>query len=337
MKKNVIKKLLVTGLACAALVGVASCEKAADYKVGVLQWVTHDALGAATKGFKDYIKEQTPDGKKVKFVVKNAEDDANLAKAMAEKLVKDCDLVMGNATPAITQLVASREAEGKNDLPLLFTSVTDPVIAEIVDSWESHPNQNITGTSDINPVEAQIELMFEVGARDGKLDKIGYLYNISEINSKTQCDMADRYLRANHSDVQSVTKTVSEQGQITAAAEYLVSQGCDFIYLPTDNLMAANVSTITNVTNPAKVPLVCGEEGMVKAGGTFTYSISYYELGRKTGEMASKILFEGKKANTIAVEGLTDASKMAFAYSADAVSAMGLTLSADFKSKYNIQ
>lgn len=332
MKKA--KFLLTATTAVLGLCAVTSCGTSADYTIGVLQLMTHDALGAATDGFKDYINENTPDGKTVEIIVKNPENDTTSMQTMANQLVRKCDIVMGNATPAITQLVTSRATEGLNDLPLLFTSVTDPVTSNIIPSLTSRSGYNITGTSDINPVEAQIELMFEINPNTAK---IGYLYNISETNSKAQCDMADAYLTTYHSICESVTKTVSEQSQIAAAAQYLVNQGCDFIYLPTDNLMASNMSTISNVTNPAGVPLICGESGMVTNGGTFTYSISYYELGRLTGQMACDILFNGKKADDIEVVGLTDASKMEFAYNGSAINQLNLNLSDEFKNKYNIE
>ncbi|MGM9971127.1 MAG: ABC transporter substrate-binding protein [Anaeroplasmataceae bacterium] len=335
------RNLLMSGLALASIAALASCgssdkgelKEKDSYKVGILQLMTHDALGAATKGFKDYINENLPAGKTVEFVVKNPEGDSTNMQTMANQLIRECDIVLGNATPAITQLVASAQIEGMTKKPLLFTSVTDPVAAEIVDSWESHLNQYITGTSDINPVNAQIELMYEVKP---STKKIGFLYNIGEINSKTQCDAAIAYLASNHSTCATVTKTVSEVSQIGAQAQALVDAGCDFVYLPTDNMMASNIPAVTNVTNAAGVPVVTGESGMVNSGGTFTFSIKYEELGRLTGKQACQILFEGKKVNEIPVEGLTDSTKMEFAYNKDAVDLMGIELSAEFKQKYNI-
>ncbi len=332
MKKS--KVLLTAGLAITSTFALASCSESADYTIGVLQLMTHDALGQATKGFMDEINQNVPEGKTIKFEVKNPENDATSMQTMANQLVRKCDLVLGNATPAITQLVASAQTEGMTDKPLLFTSVTDPKVAEIIPDWKNHKGYNITGTSDINPVEAQIELMFEANP---ETDKIGFLYNISEINSKTQCNMATSYLTKEHSTCQTFTQTVSEQNQISSAVQKLVNEGCDFIYLPTDNLIASNIPTITNITNDANIPLICGESGMVSSGGTFTYSISYYELGKLTGKMACDILFNGKKAEDIEVVGLTDASKMEFAYNKSSLQAMELNLSTGFKTKYNIE
>lgn len=345
--KRKFKLFSLFGAFALSAVALASCgggnkgaidTSKSEFNVGILQLATHDALGAATTGFKDYINNHTPEGKSVTFTFKNPEGDAPTLLAMANQLVRDCDLVLGNATSAITQLVSSAATEGLTRKPLLFTSVTDPVTSNIVLDWANHPGVFITGTSDINPVQAQMELAFEAGcAKDGTVDKIGFLYNIGEINSRTQCDMAINYLATAHPTCQTAIQTVSESNQISAAAQALVNAGCDYIYLPTDNMIASNVSAVTNITNPAKVPVMCGEEGMVNSGGTFTYSISYYELGMLTGKMACQIMFEGISADLIAIEGLTDASKMSFACNTDAITAMGLQLSQEFKTKYNIE
>lgn len=338
---KIFKGIAIGTLAATCALAFASCGKKDDgaikdkdeYNVGILQLLTHEALGKATDGFKEYINENTPEGKKVNFDFQNPEGDQATMLTMANKLVRNCDLVMGNATPAITQLISSANTEGKKKRPLLFTSVTDPVVAELVPSWTSHKKKFVTGTSDINPIEQQIELMFEV---DSTVDKVGFLYNISEINSKTQCDTAKDYITKNHSTVRTYTQTVSEQGQIAQAVATLINDGCKAIYLPTDNLIASNIPVVTNVTNPAHVPVYCGESGMVSNGGTFTFSIDYKELGRTTGKMACDIMFNHISADEIAVEAQTDTTKMEFAINKQAVQSMGITLSSQFKAKYNI-
>lgn len=334
MKKG--KLLSCAVMAALATVTLASCGGSnADYEVGVLQFVTHTALDKATKGFKDAIKEACPEGKKVKFTVKNPETDAATMVTMANQLVRNCDLVMGNATPAATQLISSAATEGKSNLPILFTSVTDPVDAGLVSATSGPAHvENVTGTSDMNPIAEQAEMIFDF---DSSVDKIGIIYNISETNSKTQCDAFEAYINQNHPGVVVDVKTVSEQTQISATVNALVTtDSCDALYLPTDNLIASNIPTITNVTNPKHVPVYCGESGMVESGGTMTLSISYYELGYTTGEMAARILFDGEKASDIDVESQTDTTKMEFAYNAAAMTSMNLTFSADFKTKYNI-
>lgn len=339
MKK--FRIMAIASLAFASAFALASCNKddgsvkdKDSYNIGILQIVSHDALDKATQGFKDYINANKPADKTVTYDFQNPQGDQATLLTMSNKLVKKCDLVLGNATPAATQLVSSAKGLGKKKRPILFTSVTDPVDAKLVSAWDSHKGEYVSGTSDINPVEAQIEMMFEI---DPTVDKVGFLYNISETNSETQCNTAKTYLTKNHSAVATMTQTVSAQNEITGAANALVNAGCDFIYVPTDNLMAANVTTITNVTDTKKVPLICGEEGMVTSGGTFTFSIDYYELGRTTGRQACEILFEKKSIDEVAVVAQTDSSKMKFAYNAQAVEKMGLTLSQEFKTKYNIK
>lgn len=334
MKKRNL--LLGAGVAFLSTIALASCGKKSDdtYNVGILQLVTHTALGKATDGFKQAIEDNVPEGKKVKFTYKNPEADAATMLTMSNQLVRSCDLVLGNATPAATQLVSSAATEGKADLPILFTSVTDPISANLVSAWSgSSHTENVTGTSDINPIDTQAEMIFDF---DASVDKIGIIYNVSETNSKSQCDQFTAYINANHSGCTIDTQTVSDSTQISSTVTKLVNDGCDALYIPTDNMMASNVSTITNITNVAKLPVYVGESGMVESGGTMTLSISYYELGYTTGLQAAKILFEGKKAKDIDVEAQTDASKMEFAYNQDAMTRMNLTFSDSFKTKYGI-
>ena len=250
---------------------------------------------------------------------------------MAAKLVRECDLVMGNATPAAQQLVAARATEGKMDLPILFTSVTDPYAASLVS--ETNRDNNVTGTSDMNPIEQQIDLIFDL---DPSVDKVGFLYTVSEVNSQTQCDTAKAYLEANKSGVSHETQTFATADGINTAVSKLVNDGCDVIYLPTDNLVASNVTAVTNITDPAKVFTLAGESSMVDAGATVTISINYEELGKTTGEMAIDILVNGKDADTIAVASQTEASKFDFAKNDNSLSACDLTLTNEFKLKYGI-
>ena len=334
-----MKKIKVIGASMVALLGavaLASCgsKDKNTFEVGVLQYVTHNALNSATEGFKKALTDKCPEGKKVNFTIKNPEADASSLLTMANQLVRNSDLVMGNATPAATQLISSAATEGKN-LPILFTSVTDPVGAGLVsaNSGANH-KENVTGTSDMNPIDQQAEMVFDF---DSSVDKIGIIYNISETNSKTQCDAFEAYIKAHHAGCAVVTRTVSEQTQISSTVTKLVEDGIDALYVPTDNLLAANVSTITNVTNPAKIPVYGGEGGLVDSGATMSLSISYYELGYTTGLQAAEILFEGKLAKDIDVVSQTDTSKMEFVYSKEAMTAMGLTFPEAFKTKYGVK
>lgn len=323
-------------MAALATVALVSCGKSkADYEVGILQYATHTALDKATEGFKQALKDKCPEGKKIKFTVKNPEGDAATMLSMANSLVRNSDLVLGNATPAAVQLKSSAATEGKTSLPILFTSTTDPIDAGLVSAWSGSAHaENVTGTSDINPIEAQADLIFDY---DASVDKIGFLYTISEQNSKVQCDQFVEYLSANYATCQTEVLTVSDQSTISSSVSKLINDGCDAIYLPTDNLMASNITTITNVTTPANVPVYCGESGMVESGGTMSLSISYYELGYTTGEQAASILYDGVSASSIDVVAQTDGKKMEFAYNAAAMTSMGLTFTAEFKNKYSIE
>ncbi len=332
-----IKKLCAASIALLFAVTITSCS-AKDlntFEVGILQYATHPALGKATDGFKKALEDKVPSGKKVNFTVLNPEGDATNTLTMANQLVRKSDLVLGNATPAATQLISSAATEGKNDLPILFTSVTDPVGAHLVsaNSGAGH-KENVTGTSDMNPIDQQVDMIFDF---DSSVDKVGFIYNVSEVNSKTQCDEFKKSLKAKHPNCEVSERTVSDQTQISATVKKLIDEGCDCLYVPTDNLMAANVSTITNETNLAKIPVYGGESGLVDSGATMSLSISYYELGYTTGEMAAKILYEGVKANTIDVVSQTDTSKMEFVYSKGAMELMGLTFNDAFKTKYKVK
>ncbi len=336
------KLLLSLGVATLAGLSLASCSKdSADIEVGILQYTTHTALDKATNGFKEALTKKAEEaGKTIKFVYKNPEQDQASMLTMANQLVRDCDLVLGNATPAATQLISSRQTEGKLDLPILFTSVTDPVSAGLVSAMSgSAHTENVTGTSDLNPVSAQMDLIKNF---DSTVEKIGFIYNVSETNSEVQVDSCKEYLKSKYPSIEIEEKNVNEQGQISATVTSLIKEdkdhkACDAIYIPTDNLMASNMTTITNVTNPAKVPVFTGESGMVDSGGTMTISISYYELGYTTGEQAAQILFDGKSASSIDVVTQTDASKMEFAYNASAMTQMNLTFTDEFKTKYSIK
>ncbi len=329
MKKLIKLSLAGMALATSAL-ALTSCNKTkADYTIGILQYVSHNALDNASEGFKEAIKAKIPSGKTVEFVELNPQADATANQTMAAKLVRECDLVLGNATPAAQQLIAARATEGKLDLPLLFTSVTDPVAANLIS--DTNRNNNVTGTSDMNPVEDQMEMIFDL---DPSVDKVGFLYTVSEINSQTQCEIATDYLALNHSDVTTETQTFAEASGINTAVTKLVNDGCDCIFLPTDNIVASNIPSVTNITNPAKVFTLAGEENMVSAGATITLSVNYKELGKTTGDMAIDILINGKDADEIEVEMQNELSKYIFAKNDAALQACDLTLSEAFKTKY---
>ncbi len=295
MRKQTAKKMLALAFALMLGLSMTACgqkddgaasgqnqetadntDASKEYHVGVLQLVEHDALGAANQGFCDVLNES---GLNIDIDQQNAQNEQANCQTIASKFVSDKkDLILAIATPA-AQACASETTE----IPILVTAVTDPADAELVDTNE-HPGGNVSGTSDLTPVASQFDLLKEI-LPDAK--KVGILYNSAESNSKFQAELAKE--AAAKLDMEAVEATVSNSNEIEQVTRDLCGK-VDVIYCPTDNMIAAGMATVTMVANELKIPTIVGEEGMVENGGLATQSISYYELGRKTGEQAVKIL-----------------------------------------------
>ena len=248
------------------------------YKVGICQLVQHDALDAATKGFMDALKEELGDA--VTFDEQNAQGDTNTCATIINNFVSgNVDLILANATPALQAAQA-----GTNEIPILGTSVTEYGVALGIDNFNGTVGGNISGTSDLAPLEEQAAMLHELFP-DKK--KVGLLYCSAEANSQYQVDTVkaaleglgytcEYYSFSDSNDLSSiVTKAASES---------------DVLYLPTDNTVAAATGIVDNICRPAKIPVVAGEEGICAGCGVATLSISYYDLGVGTGKMAAKIL-----------------------------------------------
>lgn len=289
-----LKKLLSAALAlvtaaagCAVL---SSCSTSSDstYKIGVCQLVEHDALDAATKGFTDYLTEKL--GDQVSIDVKLAQGELTNCTTIVNGFVSSgVDLIMGNATNAVK---AAREAT--DTIPVVGTSVTDYVSTGIVASDEK-PGANVTGVSDGNPVAVQVKLMQTLCPN---VKTVGIVYCSGEENSHIQAAEAQAAFEASGFTVK--LYTVADSNEIQS----VVTKACgevDAFYEPTDNLIASNVSAMSNVTTPAGKPVITAEEGMCKAGFLATYSISYYEIGRRAGEMAYEILVNKKNPGDIPI------------------------------------
>lgn len=340
MKKT--KLFAVAAISIASISALASCNKSngdysvdladkTSYNVGILQYVSHSALDLATNGFKDAISENIPTGKTVSFTTLNPEADSTSLNVQSTQLVRDCDIVLGNATPAATALKAAAYTEGKKHLPILFTSVTDPVASKLVKS-ATKPGNMLTGTSDINPVARQVDLAVDL---KGTSCKIGFLYTSSETNSVAQCKTAKDYIKSTYPNVKTETGTINSASDINAVVNNLASK-VDAIYIPTDNICASNMTGIVNITNEKKVPTICGESSMVDNGGTFTLSIDYYKLGKMTGNMAIEIMTNNTSPSTMAVQSITANEDIIFAMNDAAVSTMNLSLSTEFVEKYGV-
>lgn len=261
------------------------------YKIGVLQYVQHDALDASNEGFFAALDDL---GVKYDADQQNAAGEASSCQTIAETLVNNGnDLIFAIATPA-AQSVAGTTA----DIPILLTAVTDPAESGLVESNDA-PGGNVTGTSDLTPVTEQIDLLKEL-IPDAKT--VGVLYCSAESNSVLQADMAKEACKA--AGLEAADYTVSSSNEIQTVVESMIGK-VDAIYAPTDNMIAAGMATVAMIANENKIPVICGEEGMVKEGGIATYGINYYKLGYKTGEMAAKVLTEGADPASMPVEYLS--------------------------------
>lgn len=263
-------------------------------KVGILQYVEHAALDSATEGFKQALAENGYADVTIDY--KNASGDNATLQLMAEQFAAgEYDVLLGVATPAVQALLTA-----VSDKPILGTAVTDYVSAGLVASNEA-PGANLTGTSDMNPVDKQIDLLMQL-VPDAKT--IGVLYTSSEVNSEIQAKMAEE--EAARYNLAVVTKTISAVGEVQQAVESLVGQ-VDALYIPTDNICASAMAVIASVANPAKLPVIVGEENMCKEGGLATIGLNYSKLGYQTGMMAVRILKDGANPAEMPIEGLSDA------------------------------
>ena len=285
------KKMKMAALGLAAvfsfgmLGGCGSNNQAtSDQKVvGIVQLVEHDALDAANKGFRDALKERGyEEGKNLKIDNQNAQADQSNLQNIGQRFVSNhVDLIYAIATPA-----AQTVANLTKDIPIVGSAITDYVGAKLVKSNDV-PGGNVTGTSDMNPIKDQVDLLIKL-CPDAKT--IGCVYTSSEVNSEIQFKAMKEYAESKGLKVEAAT--ISNVNDIQQAAQSLVGK-VDAFYLPTDNVIASSMPTLISVTEAAKKPVICGESNMVKAGGLATYGVDYYELGRQSGFMAADIL-DGK-------------------------------------------
>ena len=303
----------------------SSSEAAADstaaadgkvYNVGICQLVQHEALDAATQGFKDALTEKLGEGN-VKFDEQNASgDSANCATIVNGFVSNNLDLILANATAPL-----QAAAQATADIPVLGTSVTDYATALDISDWTGTVGNNISGTSDLAPLDQQAAMIQELFP-DAK--NVGLLYCSAEPNSVYQCDVIEGYLTEEGYTVARYAFT--DTNDVTSVAQ-TAADNSDVIYIPTDNTAASNTEAIANVVIPAKVPVVAGEEGICNGCGVATLSISYYDLGYATGEMAAKILAEGADVSTMPVEYAPNVTKK---YNAANCEALGITPPADY-------
>lgn len=287
LKSKKFKTAAAAALLALAL-GAAGCgsdkqeaaPKAAKVNVGIVQLVEHAALDAANKGFVDGMaKKGYKEGENVAYDRQNAQADQSNLQNIAHRFVNNkVNLICAIATPA-----AQTMANVAPDIPIVATAVTDYKAAKLIKD-DKKPGTNVTGTTDMNPVADQLELLLKI-VPDAKT--VGVIYCSSEVNSQMQADLLKEH--AAKKGVAVKEATVSNVNDIQQAARSLVGS-VQAIYVPTDNVLASAMPTLATVTREAKLPVICGEGGMVKAGGVATLGVDYYKLGVQTGEMAADIL-----------------------------------------------
>ena len=312
-----LKKVLAAGMTAVMVLSLAACggnsdssesesstaaetESASDetYNIGICQMLEHPALDAATEGFQDAVNEKFGEGA-VTFDVQNAQGEQSQCGTIINNFVSaDVDLILANAT-----LPLQTASQGTADIPILGTSITDYATALGIDDWTGATGINVSGTSDLAPIDEQEDMLVEL-LPDTKM--VGILYCSAEPNSKYQAELFEAALDEDNIEYKEFTAADSNEIQsvVTSAIEE-----CDVLYVPTDNTMAANTEIINNVCLPAKIPVIAGEEGICSGCGIATLSISYYDIGYKAGEMAYDILVNGADITTMEIEYAQDLTK----------------------------
>ena len=290
-----MKKFLAILLTAVMSLGLVACGNSSSdkktYNVGICQLVQHEALDAATQGFKDALTEELGEDA-VTFDEQNAQGDSATCSTIINGFVSNnVDLILANATPALQAAQA-----GTNEIPILGTSVTEYGVALGIKDFDGLVGSNISGTSDLAPLDQQAAMLKELFP-DKK--NVGLVYCTAEANSQYQVDTVKKELEnlgytcklygfSDSNDLSSVAKTAADES--------------DVIYVPTDNTVASNASIIDNICRPAKIPVIAGEEGICGGCGVATLSISYYDLGVATGKMAVKVLTGESKIEEMKIE-----------------------------------
>ncbi len=285
------------------------------YNVGVIQLVQHVALDAATEGFTAALEEKLGDN--VVITVENAAGDSPTCSTIANQFVSEgVDLIMANATPALQAAQASTA-----DIPIVATSITDYATALGLDDWDGTTGINITGTSDLAPLDGQAEMLNELFP-DAK--EVGIIYCSAEANSQYQATVITEYLEGYGYNVTAYTFSDSND---VASVTQSACDASDVLYVPTDNTAASCAETINNVAVTAGVPIVAGEEGICKGCGVATLSISYYDIGYAAGLMAYDILVNGEDPATMPIQSATEFTKE---YNATIVQQLGIDIPDDY-------
>ncbi|MFT0756721.1 ABC transporter substrate-binding protein [Streptococcus hohhotensis] len=293
--RKLLAPLLVVGILLTSLISLhqLKADKKKDvFRIGISQFITHQSLDATREGFVDELAKQGyVEGKNIEIDLQNAQGEQRNLKTISQQLAESSDVVLAIATPSAQSLANTTQTT-----PVVFSAVTDPVSAKLVESRE-HPGSNVTGTSDqsSDAISTQINLIKKVLP---KAKTIGILYTQSEPNSVVQKDEAKRLLEEKGFTV--VEKTILDSNNVKAAAESLMAE-VDMVFVPTDNIISSTMETVKQVSIKHKVPVFGGSTEMIAVGGLYNYGTNYEELGRQTARMLVRVL-KGEKPENIAVE-----------------------------------
>ena len=295
------KKGLIRILVCICLVlalatpFTSGCGPATKYKIGISQIVTHPALDATREGIITGLAEKGyVEGDNLEIDYQNSEGDMNLVASIAQKFVSDkVDAIVSIATP--NSLAAIDAAKG-TDIPVIFSAITDPAGSGMVADWDNHPDENVTGVSDMIVVQDDVELITQIVPN---VKKIGTLYNAGEANSVFLISKLNEACDA--LDIEVVEQTVSTSADVLAAAQALVGQ-VDAIWVGTDNTVVSGLEALIGVCEDNQIPLFPSDDPSIERGGIACWGFDYYDIGYQTGEMVARILDGDGTANNIPVE-----------------------------------
>ncbi|HJC20329.1 MAG TPA: ABC transporter substrate-binding protein [Candidatus Butyricicoccus avicola] len=334
MKKKTIAMVLAALAAMASLTACSGGQTASSgtdggedgtYTIGVVQYATHPSLDNCYEGFlKGLADEGFVEGENLTIDFQNAQGDTANCDLMAKTMVTSrVDLLAGIATPAV---MSEYSAAKSSDIPIVFTAVSDPVSAGLVQSIEQ-PGSNCTGTSDVLPLEKQVKM---IRAFLPDATKIGVIYTTSEPNSVSHLEKLQGIAADNGFEV--IAVGVTNSSEVASAAASVVAQGADCINNFTDNNVVDNLSAVIKAANDGGIPVFGSEIEQVKNGCLASESIDYVALGEQTGRMAARIL-SGEDASTMPVEEVEDATPV---YNSEVLEALGLTLPADYQDAQDV-
>lgn len=307
--------LLAAAAGMAFLAAMPASEEGASYTIGICQFEQHNALEEASLGFKDALKETL--GDQVTFYEQNTQGDyATCTSIITDFVARDTDLILANSTAAL-----QAAATATTDIPILGTSVTEYAAALQLDDFDGTVGRNISGVSDLAPLEEQADMIQELFP---KAKNVGLLYCSAEPNSQYQADVMQDELEALGYSCKPYT--FSDSNDISSATMTAAAK-CDVLYVPTDNTAAANAELIANICIPEGIPVITGEESTCRLCGAATFSPNYYDIGYHTGEMAVRILAEGADITTMPIEYSQDFTKR---YNEEICSKLGIPVPDDY-------